>query len=145
MKYYMVVIEFLLVSVIGAMFYEYKFFFAGTQLISKWCCSSIFIVNYDIWNVDFYSKSYSYQLYLRNNYLKTGKHLKVTTIVSLDGSVLLYKYFVTIRFFVGKYMKCQLFLVIKSWLVQLTGTQLFDISYVNFTMLQKYILQEQGL
>ena len=63
MKYFAVDIEFWLVSAIGTMFYEYKLFFAGTHLICKWCCSSIFIVNYDISNVDYYSKSYSYQVY----------------------------------------------------------------------------------
>ena len=65
-----------------------KGLFAGTQLIRKWR-SSIFIVNYDIWNVDFYSKSHFYQVYLRKNWWKIGKHLKGTAIVSLAGPVLL--------------------------------------------------------
>ena len=142
MKYYNVDIEFLLVSAIGTMFYKYKVFFAGTHLICKWCCSSIFVVNYDISNVDYYSKSYSYQVYLRKNWQKIGKHSKVTPSVSLAGSVLFYKYFVTIPFFVGKYMKCQLLFGHKLWLVQLTAIKLFGISYVNFTMLQKLIFQK---
>ena len=70
-------------------------FFAGAQLICKWCCSSIFIVNYYIWNV-------CYLVHLQKNWWKTVKHLKVTTSVSLAGSVLLNKYFVTIPFFIGR-------------------------------------------
>ena len=135
--------EFLLVSAIGTIFYEYQSFFAGSQLICKWCCSNILLLNYDIGKVDFYSKSHPYQVYLQKNWWKTRNHLKVTTSVSLAGSVLLYKYVVTILFFNGKYMKCQLFLVIKLWLVQLTTTQLFGIFYVNFRMLQKHIFKNR--
>ena len=91
MKYCTVDIELLLVSATGTMFYEYKVFFAGTHLTCKWCYSSIFIVNCDFSNVDYYSKSYSYQVHLRQNWWKLGKHSKVTTSVDLAGSVLLYE------------------------------------------------------
>ena len=40
--------------------------------------------------------------------MKNRKAFKGYNEFSLVGSVLLYKYFVTITFFVGKYMKCQL-------------------------------------
>ena len=64
MKYYKADTEFLLVSPIGTMFCEYKSFFKGSHLICKWRCSSIFIINCNISNADYYSKSYSYQVYL---------------------------------------------------------------------------------
>ena len=41
----------------------------------------------------YYSKSYSYQVYLRKNRWKIGNHLKVTTSFSLHGSVLLNIFF----------------------------------------------------
>ena len=126
------------------MFYEYKVFFSGTQLICKWCCSSIFIVNYDIWNVYFYSKSYSYQVYLRKNWWKTGKHLKVTTSASLAGSVLLYKYLWRYLSLLGNILNVNFFLVIKLWLVKLKAIELFGISYVNFTMLQNIFFKKRG-
>ena len=145
MKCYTVDIEYLLVSAIGTMFYEYELFFAGTHLICKWCCSSIFIVNYDISNVDYYSKSYSYQVYLRKNWWKMRKHSKVTTSVDLAGSVLLYKYFWRYLSLLENIWNVKFFLVIKLWLIKWTAIQLFGICYVNFTMLQKHIFQEQGL
>ena len=40
-------------------------------------------------NVDFYGKSYSYQVYLWKNQWKGGKHLTVTSSFSLARSVLL--------------------------------------------------------
>ena len=108
------------------------------------CCSSIFIVNYDISNVDYYSKSYSYQVYLWKNWWNIGKHSKVTTSASLAGSVLLYKYFVMIPFFVWKYMKCQLFFIIKLWLVQLTAIQLFCISSLTSQCYKNIFFKSRG-
>ena len=47
MKYYTTDIHFLLASATGAMFCDWAG--AGTYLICKWCCSSIFTVNYNKW------------------------------------------------------------------------------------------------
>ena len=102
------------------------------------CCSSSFIVNYDISNVDYYSKSYSYQVYLQKNQWNIGKHSKVTTSASLARSVLFYKYFVMIPFFVWKFMKCQLFFGHKIMIGTVDSyTTLWHI-FLNFTMLQKH-------
>ena len=49
----------------------------------------MFIVKYNIANVDYYSKSYSYQVYLRKNRRTTEKHLKVAGSFGLPESVLL--------------------------------------------------------
>ena len=135
MKYYKVVIEFLLVSVIGTMFYECKFFFAGTQLICKGCCSSIFIVNYDIWNVDFYSNlTLTRCIYQRIDENQESIWRLQPVSVWLGKCCyknILWQYLSLL----GNVWNANFFLVIKLWLVQLTATQTLWHILRYFTML----------